>query len=204
MLLPTHHRQVILAARPSGIPSAEHSELIEAALPTMKSGEFLVRNKFLSVEPAMRGWVNATANYSDPVPGGAGMRFFAAGTVVASRHPRFAEGDRVMGLLGWQEYAISDGRDIRRRVTEKDLPLSLSLGILGINGVTAYFSLTEVARPRPGDTLVVSTAAGAVGSAVGQLAHLSGCRTVGIAGGPEKIRACLEEFGFDAAVDYKA
>jgi NADPH-dependent curcumin reductase CurA len=204
MLLPTHHRQVILAARPSGIPRAEHFELVEAALPTLKSGEFLVRNEFLSVEPAMRGWVNATANYSDPVPVGAVMRSFAAGTVVASRHPRFAEGDRVMGLLGWQEYAISDGRDIRRRVTEKDLPLSLSLGILGINGVTAYFSLTEVARPRPGDTLVVSTAAGAVGSAVGQLAHLSGCRTVGIAGGPEKIRACLEEFGFDAAVDYKA
>jgi NADPH-dependent curcumin reductase CurA len=204
MPLPTHYRQVILAGRPSGIPRAEHFEIVEAALPTLQSGEFLVRNEFLSVEPAMRGWVNATANYSDPVPVGAVMRSFAAGTVVASRHPGFAEDDRVMGLLGWQEYAVSDGRDIRRRVTERDLPLSLSLGILGINGVTAYFSLTEIARPRPGDTLVVSTAAGAVGSAVGQLARLSGCRTVGISGGQEKVRACVEEFGFDAAVDYKA
>src|SRR5882672_10937083 len=132
------------------------------------------------------------------------MRSFAASTVVASHHPRFAEGDRVMGMLGWQEYSVSDGRNIRRKVIETDLPLSLSLGVLGINGVTAYFSLTEIGRPRPGDTFVVSTAAGAVGSAVGQLARLSGCRTVGIAGGSEKVTECLNEFAFDAAVDYKA
>src|SRR5258708_35628401 len=118
MLLPTHHRQVILAARPSGIPRAEHFELVEAALPTLKSGEFLVRNEFLSVEPAMRGWVNAAANYSDPVSVGGVMRSFAAGTVVASRHPRFAEGGRVMGMLGWAGYSVSEGRNNRRTVYE--------------------------------------------------------------------------------------
>jgi NADPH-dependent curcumin reductase len=202
-MLPTHHRQVLLAVRPNGIPHAEHFKIVEAPLPALHAGEFLVRNEFLSVEPAMRGWVNAAANYSDPVPVGDVMRSFAAGTVVASHHPRYAEGERVMGMLGWQEYSVSDGRNIRRKVIETDLPLSLSLGVLGINGITAYFSLTEIARPRPGDTLVVSTAAGAVGSAVGQLARLSGCRTVGIAGGAVKVRGCLE-FGFDAALDYKA
>lgn len=152
----------------------------------------------------MRGWVNAAANYSDPVPVAGVMRSLAAGMVVASRHPGYAEGDAVMGMLGWQEYAVSDGTGIRRKVRETDLPLSLSLGVLGINGATAYFALTEIGQPRPGDTVVVSTAAGAVGSAVGQIARLMGCRTVGIAGGAAKTRMCVEEFGFDAAVDYRS
>jgi hypothetical protein len=132
------------------------------------------------------------------------MRAFAAGEVIASRHPGYAEGDLVMGMLGWQEYAVSDGRGIRRKVKETDLPLSLSLGILGINGVTAYFGLSEVGEPRPGDTVVVSTAAGAVGSAVGQIARIAGCHTVGITGGPTKVQLCLDTFGYDAAVDYKS
>ncbi len=202
-MLPTTHRQVVLASRPHGIPQAEHFRVVEAPVPVLQAGQFLVRNQFLSVEPAMRGWVNAAANYSDPVQVGDVMRSFAAGVVVASRHPGYAEGDAVMGMLGWQEYAVSDGAGIRRKVLEKDLPLSLSLGVLGINGVTAYFALTEVAQPRPGDTVVVSTAAGAVGSAVGQLAAIMGCRTVGIAGGAAKARLCTDAFGFDAAVDYK-
>jgi NADPH-dependent curcumin reductase CurA len=201
---PTRNRQVLLAARPNGIPQAEHFRLAESPLPALRDGQFLVRNDFLSVEPAMRGWVNAAANYSDPVPVGGVMRSFAAGVVVASRHAGYAEGDAVMGMLGWQEYAISDGACIRRKVRETDLPLSLSLGVLGINGVTAYFALTEIGQPRPGDTVVVSTAAGAVGSAVGQIAKIAGCRTVGIAGGAAKVKTCLEEFGFDAAVDYKS
>jgi NADPH-dependent curcumin reductase CurA len=202
--LASRNRQVVLAARPHGIPQAEHFRLAEATIPELRNGEFLVRNDFLSVEPAMRGWVNAAANYSDPVPVGGVMRSFAAGVVVASRHPGYAEGDAVMGMLGWQEYALSDGSGIRRKVRETDLPLSLSLGVLGINGLTAWFALTEVGEPRPGDTVVVSTAAGAVGSAVGQIAKIAGCRTVGIAGGASKVRMCTDEFGFDAAVDYKA
>lgn len=202
--LPTTNTQVLLKSRPTGIPQAEHFEVAQAPMPALAPGHFMVRNEFLSVEPAMRGWVNAAANYSDPVAIGGVMRSFAAGTVMASRHAGYAEGDRVMGMLGWQEYALSDGAGIRRKVLEHDLPLSLSLGVLGINGVTAYFALTEIGEPRPGDTVVVSTAAGSVGSAAGQIAKLAGCRTVGITGGEIKLKMCLEDFGYDAAVDYKA
>jgi NADPH-dependent curcumin reductase CurA len=129
------------------------------------------------------------------------MRSFAAGTVIASRHPGYAEGDRVMGMLGWQEYAVADGSEITRKVVEADLPLSLSLGVLGLNGITAYFGLLDLGQPKPGDTVVVSTAAGAVGSAVGQIAKMMGCRTVGITGGPVKTALCREAFGYDAAID---
>jgi NADPH-dependent curcumin reductase CurA len=122
---------------------------------------------------------------------------------VASRHPNYREGDAVMGMLGWQEYSISDGSTITRKVKESDMPLSLSLGVLGLNGVTAYFGLLDVGQPRPGDTVVVSTAAGAVGSAVGQIAKLMGCRTVGLTGGPTKSKLCREEFGYDEVIDYK-
>jgi NADPH-dependent curcumin reductase CurA len=152
----------------------------------------------------MRGWVAAVANYSQPVGIGEVMRSLAAGEVIASNHPQFAVGDRVMGMLGWQQYAAADAAAITRKVTEADLPLSLSLGVLGLNGITAYFGLLDVGRPQPGDTVVVSTAAGAVGSAVGQIAKIAGCRTVGIAGGATKTRLCIEAFGYDAAVDYKS
>jgi len=177
------NKQVQLKERPAGIPQAKHFEIIEASVPELAERHILVRNEFLSVEPAMRGWVSAVANYSTPVAIGEVMRAFAAGTVVASRHPGFAEGDKVMGMLGWQHFAISDGTSITRKVKETDLPLSLSLGVLGLNGVTAYFGLLDLGVPRPGDTVVVSTAAGAVGSAVGQIAKLMGCRPVGITGG---------------------
>jgi NADPH-dependent curcumin reductase CurA len=199
-----HNRQVRLASRPSGIPQAENFEIVTADVPELADGEFLVRNEYLSVEPAMRGWVSAVANYSRPVGIGEVMRSFSSGVVAASRHPDYAEGDRVTGLFGWQDYAVLKGPEVTRKVREDDLPLSLSLGVLGLNGVTAYFGLLDIAQPRPGDTVVVSTAAGSVGSAVGQIAKLGGCRTVGIAGGPEKVRICREEFGFDEALDYKA
>ena len=205
MTPPTHTNiQALLKSRPSGIPQSEHFEIVTSALPALEAGQLLVRNEFLSVEPAMRGWVNAAANYSDPVAIGSVMRSFAAGVVVASRHSSYVEGDQVMGLLGWQHYAITDGSTLRRKVLERDLPLSLSLGVLGINGVTAYFALTEIGQPRPGDTVVVSTAAGAVGSAVGQIAKIAGCRTVAITGGSAKLQLCRDEFGYDAAVDYKS
>ena len=145
-----------------------------------------------------------SANYAKPVGIGEVMRSFAAGTVIASRHPGYSEGDKVMGMLGWQRFAISDGASITRKVNETDLPLSLSLGILGLNGVTAYIGLLDLGAPRPGDTVVVSTAAGAVGSAVGQIAKLMGCRTIGITGGPTKMKLCCDEFGYDEAIDYKA
>lgn len=197
------NRQVLLKSRPVGIPQAEHFEIRSTPVPEIGEGESLVRNLFLSVEPAMRGWVNAASNYSRPVGIGEVMRAFAVGRVVQSRNSKYPEGTVVMGLLGWQEYAITDGSPVRRIVKETDLPLSLSLGVLGLNGITAYFGLNAVGQPKAGETVVVSTAAGAVGSLVGQLAKLQGCRTVGIAGGDVKRRLCLEEFAYDAAIDYR-
>jgi NADPH-dependent curcumin reductase CurA len=202
--MPIINRQVILTSRPDGIPQAEHFAIVATPVPELGDRQFLVRNEFLSVEPAMRGWVSAVANYATPVAIGETMRSFAAGTVIASRHPGYAEGDKVMGMLGWQHYAVSDGSNITRKVIETDLPLSLSLGVLGLNGVTAYFGLLDLGLPRAGDTVVVSTAAGSVGSAVGQIANLMGCRTIGITGGAAKVKLCRDEFGYDEAIDYKA
>jgi NADPH-dependent curcumin reductase len=202
-MAPTVNKQVLLKARPTGIPQAEHFEIVATPLPELGDGQFLVRNEFLSVEPAMRGWVSAVANYAKPVGLGEVMRAYAAGTVVASRHRDFVEGDRVMGMLGWQQFAVAGAAAVNRKVKETDLPLSLSLGVLGLNGLTAYFGLLELGVPRPGDTVVVSTAAGAVGSAVGQIAKLMGCRTVGITGGPVKSKLCRDEFGYDTVIDYK-
>ena len=196
--------QVRLASRPDGIPQARHFEVVESLVPEAPEGGLLVRNRFLSVEPAMRGWVSAVANYAKPIGIGEVMRAFAAGEVIASRHPDYSAGDLVSGLFGWQEYAAVLPGSVTRKLREPDLPLSASLGVLGLNGVTAYFGLLEVGRPRQGETVAVSTAAGAVGSCVGQIARIMGCRTIGIAGGAEKRRQCLEEFGYDAAIDYRA
>jgi NADPH-dependent curcumin reductase CurA len=162
-----------------------------------------VRNVYLSVDPAMRGWVNAAANYSEPVPIGGVMRSLAAGRIVSSRHPDYRAGDLVSGWFGWQDYAAVDPRAIDARIPDASLPLSAWLGVLGLNGVTAYFGLLEVGQPAQGETVAVSTAAGAVGSCVGQIAKIKGCRTVGIAGGPQKTQLCRDEFGYDAAIDYK-
>jgi NADPH-dependent curcumin reductase len=197
------NRQVRLKARPEGIPQAEHFELAEERVPELRDGQILVRNLYLSVEPAMRGWVNAAANYSEPVAIGAVMRSLAAGRVEASKHPQFRAGERVSGWFGWQDYAAVEPAAVQRKVVETDLPLTTSLGVLGLNGLTAYFGLLEVGQPKAGETVVVSTAAGAVGSCVGQTAKLHGCRTIGIAGGAEKTALCKEMFGFDAAIDYK-
>ena len=175
---PPINRQILLRRRPEAIPQAEDFEIRESPAPTPGEGEILVRNVFLSVEPAMRGWVSAVANYADPVPLGGVMRAFTVGRVATSRHPDFAAGDGVTGMLGWQDYAVSDGTGIRR--IDHDLPISTAVGVLGLNGITAYLGLTEAGRPRAGETVVVSTAAGAVGSCVGQVAKILGCRTVGI------------------------
>src|SRR5512139_3880440 len=198
------NRQVRLKSRPSGIPQAEHFEIVEAPVPDPADGQVLVRNIYLSVEPAMRGWVSAVANYSEPVALGAVMRSLAVGRVEESRHPDFRPGDYVTGMFGWQDYAAAEGKAIQRKVVRTGLPISTSLGVLGLNGLTAYFALLEIGQPKPGETVVVSTAAGAVGSCVGQIAKIKGCRSVGIAGGPDKVRMCREEFRYDSAVDYKA
>lgn len=201
---PQRNRQVVLVARPDAIPGPQHFALRDGEAPEPIDGQLLVRSEFLSVDPAMRGWVSATANYSQPVAIGEVMRSFAVGEVVASAAPGYDVGDVVMGLLGWQELALVTPDALWRKVTETDLPRSLALGVLGLNGLTAWAGLHRVLRPRPGSTVVVSSAAGAVGSLVGQLARAAGCRTVGIAGGPEKAVRCVEEFGYDAGLDYRS
>jgi len=198
------NRQVILKARPNGIPQATDFEIVSSPLPVPGADEVLVRNLFLSVEPAMRGWVSSVGNYSEPVALGAVMRALTVGRVVASNLAGYAVGDYVTGMLGWQDYAVARTQTIDRKVPPPGLPVATALGVLGINGNAAYFGLLEVGQPKAGETVVVSTAAGSVGSCVGQIANLRGCRTVGIAGGPRKTQLCLEEFGYAAAVDYKA
>lgn len=198
------NRQVILKSRPLGVAQADNFTIVERADPQLSEGQILVRNHFLSVEPAMRGWIADAGNYAAPVELGSVMRSLAVGAIVETRHPDYQIGEIVTGWFGWQELAAVDAASVLRRVTETDLPLSLALGVLGINGVTAHLALTSVGEPKPGDTVLVSTAAGAVGSAVGQIAKLLGCRTVGIAGGPDKVALCRDMFGYDDAIDYKS
>jgi NADPH-dependent curcumin reductase len=197
------NRQVRLAARPSGLPKASDWEVTSEPAPTAGPGQFVVAISHLSVDPAMRGWMNAGASYTPPVELGAVMRAGAIGQVTASEHPGFAVGDYVYGVFGVQEYALSDGAGVIKLDTSLAGPTTY-LGALGMPGLTAYFALLDVGRIRAGDTVVVSGAAGAVGSVAGQIAKLKGCRVIGIAGGQEKCRTLLEDFGFDAAIDYKS
>lgn len=203
--LPTTQTQVRLIGRPSqGRVTAGLFQVGQGPVEAPGDGQVLIRVLFLSLDPAMRGWIADAANYRTPVPLGAVMTGFTVGRVEASRHPGYAVGDVVYGSQGWQEWALSDGSDIHHKVDPAWGPPSLALGVLGHTGLTAYLGLLDVGQPRAGETVVVSTAAGAVGSVVGQIARLKGCRTVGIAGSDEKVRQCLEEFGFDAAVNYRA
>ncbi|MDJ0956424.1 MAG: NADP-dependent oxidoreductase [Arenicellales bacterium] len=197
------NRQVLLKSRPKGIPQAENFEIQETAVPQIQDGRILIRNIYLSVEPAMRGWVSAVANYSEPVPIGGVMRAFATGRVDQSGHPDFVPGEFVTGMFGWQDYALVKPETIQRKV-DPSLPISTSLGILGLNGLTAYFALLEVGRPEPGETIVVSSAAGAVGSCVGQIAKIKGCRTIGVTSSVAKAKICSDEFGYDAVVNYNS
>ncbi len=197
------NRRVILIARPVGVPGPEFFSIDCTRINDLKAGYFLIENEFLSVDPAMRGWVNDTPNYLPPVPIGSVMRAFAVGKVLESNHSDYEKGETVCGLFGWQQFAVSDGSNVMRKVTETDLSPSLALGVLGLNGITAYFGLLDVCNPGAGETVVVSTAAGAVGSCVGQIAKIKGCRTVGITGGSEKVKLCLNEFSYDYAIDYK-
>jgi len=200
--VPQTNRQVRLAARPFGLPRRGDWDFTSEALPAPVTGEFVVEISHLSIDPAMRGWMSARPSYVPPVEIGAVMRAGAIGRIIASEHPGFAVGEHVYGTFGVQEYAVSDGRGVIKVDTSlADLPVYL--GVLGMTGLTAYFALLDVGKPKEGDTVVVSGAAGAVGSVAGQIAKIKGCRVIGIAGGPEKCRVVTEEFGFDGAIDYR-
>ena len=196
------NRQVILTSRPAGIAQAENFAIRQAPIEQPAQGQILVRNHYLSIEPAMRGWIADVGNYAVPVAIGSVMRSLASGQILASAHPDYAVGDHVTGWFGWQDYACVAADQVVQRTTEREM--RASLGILGINGMTAYLALTLTGQPRAGEAVLVSTAAGAVGSAVGQIARILGCRTIGIAGGPEKVRRCVEDYGYDHAIDYRA
>jgi NADPH-dependent curcumin reductase len=198
----TNH-QIRLAARPVGLPKRSDWQFTEEALPEPKDGQIVVKILYLSLDPAMRGWMNDAKSYIRPVQIGEVMRAGGAGQVVASKNPAFKEGDFVVGPFGAQEFAVSDGKGILK-VDTRFVKLPVYLGALGMPGMTAYFGLLDIAKPKPGETVVVSGAAGAVGSVVGQIAKIKGCRAVGIAGGADKCRFLTEKLGFDAAIDYKS
>ncbi|HQW19671.1 MAG TPA: NADP-dependent oxidoreductase [Rhodocyclaceae bacterium] len=195
--------QYILASRPVGWVEERNFRLVESAIPVPKDGEVLVRNHYLSLDPYMRGRMNEARSYAPPAVVGEVMLGGTAGEIVASRHPQFAVGDKVIGRLGWQLYAVSDGTGLSKVDTGK-FPLSTYLGVLGMPGVTAWIGLFDFCVPKPDETVVVTAACGAVGSVVGQLAKIHGCRAVGIAGGAAKCRYVVDELGFDACIDYKA
>jgi len=196
------NQQILLASRPSGFPTESDFRLVETATPSPGPGEFSARVIYLSVDPYMRGRMSPARSYAAPVEIGQVMVGGAIGQVVESTHPQFRPGEFVVGMFGWQQYAVSDGKGVRK-VDPGVAPLSVWLGVLGITGLTAYFGLLDICDPQPGETVVVSGAAGAVGSIVGQIARIKGCRVVGIAGADAKVEWLLDELGFDAAFNYK-
>lgn len=197
------NRQIRLASRPKGLPVPENWSLVTEEVPQLEDGDVLMKIELISMDPAMRGWMNDRRSYLPPVQIGEVMRAGAGGVVLESRHPDFKPGDHVIGTIGAQEYYLARGGKGITRVDTRLAPLSVHLGVLGMAGLTAYFGLLEVGALKPGETVVVSGAAGAVGSAAGQIAKIKGCRVVGIAGGPDKCRYLVEELGFDAAIDYR-
>jgi len=202
---PTQNRQIILKQRPRGLPGPECYELRTSAVPEPAEGELLLRNLYLSLDPAIRGWMDDAPSYFPPIPLNAVMRGTTIARVVKSRSPEFKAGEMVQGLNGWEDYSIAPAVGFTLRIPpDLGRPYTNFLSVLGPTGLTAYFGLLEVGRPERGQTVLVSGAAGAVGSIVGQIAKILGCRAVGIAGGEKKCRWLTSELGFDAAVDYKA
>jgi len=191
-----------LAARPVGLAKPSDWEYVQEPAPEPSDGQFRVQLEYLSLDPAMRGWMNEGRSYVPPVRIGEVMRAGGIGRVVQSRHPDYGVGELVWGMFGVQRYALADGNGVNR-VDTTLAPAPVFLGALGMTGLTAYFGLLDIGRPEPGQTVVVSGAAGAVGNVAGQIARIKGCRVVGIAGGPEKCEWLTQELGFDAAIDYK-
>lgn len=197
------YKRLVLASRPKGEVSPDNFRLEEVPVPTIKDGEVLIRNHFLSLDPYMRMRMEDVKSYAAPQAIGETMIGGTVGEIVESKNPKFAVGEKVQGMMGWSEMGVSDG-SLLRRLDTTHVPLSAYLGSVGMPGMTAWYGLTQIMQPKEGETIVVSAASGAVGSVVGQLAKERGCRAVGIAGGKEKCDYVINELGFDACVDYKA
>jgi len=201
----TTNKQVLLASRPQGEATASNFRIVETPVPALADGQVLVRHHYLSLDPYMRGRMNEAKSYAQPQPLDEVMIGGTVGEVVDSRSAGFKRGDKVVGMGGWQQYAVVDANQpgALRKVEDSPVPLSAYLGAVGMPGVTGWYGLMKICEPKEGETVVVSAASGAVGSVVGQLAKTRGCRAVGLAGGPEKCRYVVDELGFDACVDYK-
>jgi len=197
------YQRMVLASRPSGEVQASNFRLETADVPAIADGQILIRNHYLSLDPYMRGRMSDAKSYAEPQPLDATMIGGTVGQVVESRHPKFAAGDFVAGMFGWSEIGVSDGA-LLRKLDTTHIPLSAYLGPVGMPGMTAWFGFNQIMQAKAGETVVVSAASGAVGSVVGQLAKLRGCRAVGIAGGKDKCDYVVNELGFDACIDYKA
>ncbi len=196
------NRQIVLRSRPVGMPKPSDFDLVESPRPTPKDGEVLTRTIYLSLDPYMRGRISGARSYAPSVEPGQVIVGGTVGEVLESRHPAVARGDLVLGYDGWQSHAVSKGGALRK-LDPKQAPISTALGVLGMPGMTAYVGLLDIGRPKPGETVVVSAASGAVGSAVGQIAKIKGARAVGIAGSPDKCDYVVRALGFDACVNYK-
>lgn len=197
------NRRMLLQRRPIGLATAQDVPLVQQGLPEPAEGQVVLRNRFLSIDPAIRDWMSERTSYLPPIALGDVVRSTTLGEVMASRHPSFHPGDLALGLNGWEDYSLADGAALFRIEPQEGDAEQHYLSIFGAVGLTAYFGLLEVGLPKRGETVLVSAAAGAVGSLVGQIARIKGCRAVGIAGGAEKCRWLVEELGFDAAIDYK-
>lgn len=201
----TQNRRVLLKSRPVGRPEPSDFEIVDRPVPDPPAGGVVTRNAFISMDPAIRGWMDDRESYMPPIPLGEAVRATVAGHVVKSANPGFAEGDAVVGLGGWETHSAMPGEGFTAKVDPAIVPsLTAYLSVLGAVGMTSYFGTVDVLDPQPGETVLVSAAAGAVGSLVGQIAKLKGAHAIGIAGGPDKCRVLTEAFGFDGSVDYKA
>ncbi len=200
------NQQCLLDNRPTGEASASNFKLVSSETPPLKEGQVLVQHHYLSLDPYMRGRMNDSKSYAQPQALGEVMQGGTVGVVAESANPKFPVGTPVVGMGGWQQYSVVDATQAGalRKVDTTHIPLSAYLGVVGMPGVTAWYGLMKICEPKPGETVVVSAASGAVGSVVGQLAKARGCRAVGLAGGPDKCRYVVEELGFDACIDYKA
>lgn len=199
------NRRILLKARPVGLPKSSDYEMVEEPIPTPGPGQILIRNHFISLDPAIRGWMDESEDsYLPPIKLGEAVMAVTVGEVVKSESPAFETGDMVMGIHGWEEYSLSQGEGYSSKIAaDTGVSPSLFLGVMGSTGLTAYFGLLDVGQPKEGDVVLVSGAAGAVGSIVGQIAKIKGCKAYGIAGSEEKISWITEELGFDGAINYK-